>query len=164
MTTSGRQALIARYKAGYGEVVEALEDIASEELDWRAAPGEWSAREVVHHLADSETIAGIRFRRLLTEESPVIQGYDEGVYARRLRYAERPMEPALQALRGLRPDVIVGSSRDITIMRERLQSDEEDAAIPLVELVSTPNFVEPVIKSIRAAVAGAHRARRAATR
>ena len=73
-------------------------------------------------------------------------------------------EPALQALRGLRPDVIVGSSRDITIMRERLQSDEEDAAIPLVELVSTPNFVEPVIKSIRAAVAGAHRARRAATR
>src|SRR5437867_2509315 len=102
MTTSGRQALIARYKAGYGEVVEALQDIASEELDWRAAPGEWSAREVVHHLADSETIAGIRFRRLLTEESPVIQGYDEGVYARRLRYAERPMEPALQAFRAAR--------------------------------------------------------------
>src|SRR5947209_14775627 len=53
-------------------------------------------------------------------------------------------EPALHALRGLRPDVIVVSSRDFTTMRERLPSDWQGSPIPLVELVTTPNFVEPV--------------------
>lgn len=102
MTTKGREALIARYKAGYGEVVEALRGIAPGELDWRPAPTEWSAREVVHHLADSETIAGVRLRRLLTEVDPAIRAYDEAEYARRLRYADRPIEPALRALEAAR--------------------------------------------------------------
>jgi hypothetical protein len=102
MTRSERDAGIARYKAGYDEVVRALAGIAADELDWRPAPGEWSAREVVHHLADSETIAGIRLRRLLIEDGPVIQGYDQEAYARRFRYQERPMEPALRAFEAAR--------------------------------------------------------------
>jgi hypothetical protein len=102
MTADERKALIARYKAGYDEVVRALAGIAPDERDWRPAPGEWSAREVVHHLADSETISGIRLRRLLLEDNPVIQGYDQDDYARRLRYQERPMEPALRAFEAAR--------------------------------------------------------------
>ena len=57
---------------------------------------------MVHHLADSETISGIRLRRLLTEDTPTIQGYDEQEYARRLRYQNRPMEPALEAFKAAR--------------------------------------------------------------
>jgi DinB superfamily len=102
MTTEERSAHIARYKAGYGEVVAALRGIQPEERDWRPAPGEWSAREVVHHLADSETISGIRLRRLLIEDKPVIQGYDQAEYARALDYQGRPMEPALQAFEAAR--------------------------------------------------------------
>ena len=102
MTPAERKTLIAAYKAGYDEVVRALAGIAPDERDWRPAPGEWSAREVVHHLADSETIAGIRLRRLLIEESPAIQGYDEADYARRFRYQERPWEPAFRAFEAAR--------------------------------------------------------------
>ncbi len=102
MTRDERQALIARYKAGYAEVVAALRGIAPDELDWRPAAKEWSAREVVHHLADSETIAGLRLRRLLIEDTPAIQGYDPDEYARRLRYQERPIEPALAAFEAAR--------------------------------------------------------------
>jgi hypothetical protein len=102
MTGAERAALITQYKAGYDEVVHALAGIAPDELDWRPAPGEWSAREVVHHLGDSETISGIRLRRLLLEDAPVIQGYDEADYARRLRYQARPMEPALRAFEAAR--------------------------------------------------------------
>ena len=102
MTTSERMALIARYKGGHAEVVDALRGIAADELDWRPAPGEWSAREVVHHLADSETISGVRLRRLLVEEAPAIQGYDQEEYARKLHYQHRPMEPALQAFQAAR--------------------------------------------------------------
>jgi hypothetical protein len=102
MTREERQGFIARYKAGYAEVVAALKGIGPEELDWRPAPTEWSAREVVHHLADSETVAAIRLRRLLAEDKAVIQGYDQEEYARRLRYQERPMEPSLQAFESAR--------------------------------------------------------------
>lgn len=102
MTADERTSLIARYKAGYAEVVGALRGITPAELDWRPAATEWSTREVVHHLADSETIAGIRLRRLLTEENPRIQGYDQAEYVRRLRYAERPVEPALEAIEAAR--------------------------------------------------------------
>ena len=100
MTPAERQSLIAKYKAGYDEVVRALAGMAADERDWRPAPGEWSAREVVHHLADSETISGIRLRRLLIEDNPVIQGYDEAEYARHFRYQDRPWEPALQRVPG----------------------------------------------------------------
>jgi hypothetical protein len=102
MTAAERQTLIAQYKAGYDEVVRALAGIEPAERDWRPAPGEWSAREVVHHLADSETIAGIRLRRLLIESDPQIPGYDEAEYARHLRYQERPWEPALRAFEAAR--------------------------------------------------------------
>lgn len=102
MTASERKALIARYKAGYRVVVAALRGIRPAELGWRPAPSEWSAREVVHHLADSETISGHRLRRLLVEDNPVIQGYDQEVYARRLRYQARPMAPALEAFKAAR--------------------------------------------------------------
>jgi DinB family protein len=102
MIRDERQTLIARYKAGYAEVVTALRGIAPEELNWRPKPGEWSAREVVHHLADSETIAGLRLRRLLAEDKPLIHGYDPDEYARRLRYQERPIEPALEAFEAAR--------------------------------------------------------------
>lgn len=106
MTAEERSSLIARYRAGYEEVVAALRGITPEELDWRPAPSEWSAREVVHHLADSETISGIRLRRLLTEDNPQIQGYDEQHYVRRLRYAARPVEPALRALEAARATTV----------------------------------------------------------
>lgn len=102
MTTSERQTLIARYKAGYGHVEEALRGITPAELDWRPAHGEWSPREVVHHLADSETTSGIRLRRLLVEDQPQIQGYDEQAFAVRLRYQDRPIEPALRAFEAAR--------------------------------------------------------------
>ena len=102
MTQEERQALIEQYKAGYEEVARSLEGFPAESLSAHPLPGKWSAREIVQHLADSEMNSAIRLRKLLTEESPQIQGYDQEDYARRLRYNERDMAPALDALRGAR--------------------------------------------------------------
>jgi hypothetical protein len=106
MTPTQRTRLIARYRAGAGAVATALRGIRPAELDYRPAADAWTAREVVHHLADSETISGIRLRRLLVEEAPVLQGYDENVYARRLAYGARPIGPALDALRAARATTV----------------------------------------------------------
>src|SRR5215212_9906249 len=102
MTNEERQALIEQYKAGYEEVARSLEGFPEESLTAHPLPGKWSAREIVHHLADSEMNSAIRLRLLLAEDRPVIHAYDQDDYARRLKYNERDIAPALESLRSSR--------------------------------------------------------------
>jgi hypothetical protein len=101
MDTSTRRKLVAQYKDGYRAVVEALKDADDEQLDAKPAPGKWSAREVVHHLADSEMTAAIRLRLLLATDRPQIVGYDQDEFARRLHY-DRPIAASLDAFNAAR--------------------------------------------------------------
>jgi hypothetical protein len=101
MDAAERAGLIAQYKAGPEAVRAALEGITEQELDARPAPGTWSPREIVHHLGDAEMRSAIRLRRLLAEDAPVILGYDQDEYARRLRY-DRPIAASLAAFAAAR--------------------------------------------------------------
>lgn len=100
MTDHDRAALLDRYATGADDVVDALAGATDADLDRLPRSG-WSARMVVHHLADSESMASIRLRRLIAEDEPVIQGYDEPEWARRLHY-DRPIEASLAVLRAVR--------------------------------------------------------------
>ena len=82
-------------------MTEALAGATEAELDAHPAPGKWSAREIVHHLADSEMTSAIRLRLLLASDRPVIAGYDENEFARRLHY-DRPIGASLQAFAAAR--------------------------------------------------------------
>ena len=101
MDAATRKSLIAQYKAGYDEVVQALAGADDAALDRRPGPGAWSAREIVHHLADSEMTSAIRLRRLLAEDAPLIVAYDQDAYARKLHY-DRPIAASLEAFRWAR--------------------------------------------------------------
>ena len=100
MDAQERSRLIARYREGYSVVKEALSGITPQELD-HSATGEWTPREIAHHLADSEMMSAIRIRRLLSEKEPVIHAYDEAAFARKLT-SDRPIEPSLEAMRWAR--------------------------------------------------------------
>lgn len=115
MDITRRGALIEQYKDGHRVVVDALQGITETELDARAAPDDWTAREIVHHLADSEMTSAIRLRRLLAEDRPVIAGYDEQEFARRLYY-DRPIDTSLAALQAAR--------RATAAILDRLTEDE----------------------------------------
>ena len=99
MDDQTRSKLLQRYRDGYAAVTEAMAGITPAEMDARADADSWTAREVVHHLADSEMTSAIRIRRLLAEESPEIVGYPEDLFRRRLRYDTRPIENSLEAFR-----------------------------------------------------------------
>ena len=102
MDQSERQQLIEQYRTGAAEVDAALAGITDEELDRRPPePDGWTARQVAHHLADSEAMSYTRLRRLIADEDPVIAGYDEPTWARRLHY-DRPIEPSVAVLRAVR--------------------------------------------------------------
>ena len=101
MNPESRKKLIDQYKDGYRAVAEALSGATDAELDAHPAPGKWSAREIVHHLADSEMTSAIRLRLLLASDRPSIAGYDENEFARRLHY-DRPIGASLDAFEAAR--------------------------------------------------------------
>jgi hypothetical protein len=98
MDAKERERTIALYRDGYRAIVEALHGASEAELAAKPEPARWSAREVVHHLADSEMTAAIRLRLLLAVDRPTIQGYDQNLFAERLHY-DRPHESSLEAFR-----------------------------------------------------------------
>ena len=102
MDAARRTELIARYRSGHAVIAESLAGIDEAGLDAPPADGGWTPREVVHHIADSEMTSAIRLRRLIAEENPIIVGYDGDIFAERLHYADRPIEPALEAIAGAR--------------------------------------------------------------
>ncbi len=58
------------------------ESISASDLDRKSSSDPWTPRMVIHHVTDSETNSYLRLRRLVSEPGTLIQGYDEGVWAK----------------------------------------------------------------------------------
>jgi hypothetical protein len=55
------------------------------------APGKWSVRYLLHHIADAETVLFERIRRVLSEGRRVLWAFDQDAWARALDYSTRPL-------------------------------------------------------------------------
>ncbi|HEX8745753.1 MAG TPA: DinB family protein [Pyrinomonadaceae bacterium] len=102
MTPEERERLVERYADGYSEVERSLEGFPENHLTSHPIEGKWSACEIVQHLADSEMTSAIRIRKLIAQDKPAIESYDQEAFAERLRYNERDIQPALDAFKGAR--------------------------------------------------------------
>ena len=100
---------------------EALaEKIAEKDLDNRHPDG-WSARQVIHHLADSEAQSYARLRRLIAEPNgSIIQGYDENLWASNsiLGYDELDVVESMKVFSSVR-------AASLTIFRRLADADLE---------------------------------------
>lgn len=101
MTAAEQVAFLDQYCSALADLDDALAGATDTDLDRKQASGAWTARQIVHHLADSESMAYIRLRRLIAEDSPVIHGYDEPEWARRLHY-DRPIAASLAVVAAVR--------------------------------------------------------------
>jgi DinB family protein len=101
-----RTTLIDRYERGPALLQAALARVPKQALQWRPAPGRWSAHEIIVHCADAETNAHSRIRYILAEASPVIQGYDQERWAGALDYHQLPLEPALATVVAVRANTV----------------------------------------------------------
>lgn len=98
------QQRVNDYESATNEALRAFEAVTFEQLD-RHAEGSWSARQVIHHLADSESQSYTRLRRLVAEPAgSIIQGYDEGAWAEcpALGYQQLPVEHSIDIFRAVR--------------------------------------------------------------
>ena len=64
------------------------------------APGKWSVREILCHLADCELVFAYRLRQTLAEPHHVIQPFDQDVWAR--KYSAYDAQSALAVFTAVR--------------------------------------------------------------
>lgn len=55
--------------------------LSPEQMEKTYRPGGWTARQIIHHLADSHLNAYIRVKLTLTEDTPVIKPYNQDTWA-----------------------------------------------------------------------------------
>lgn len=85
-----------------GALRQAVAGLAPEQESTAERSGKWSVRQVVQHLADSELVGGFRFRMVLAHDAPELPGYDQDLWAERLRYQESDLASALDEFAMLR--------------------------------------------------------------
>ena len=64
-------------------------------LTRRPAPGTWSVAEILAHLADTETVIGLRVRTVLERPGAAIQAFDQDVWAAYSDYGSIPAGESL---------------------------------------------------------------------
>jgi uncharacterized damage-inducible protein DinB len=79
----------------------ATDRLSDSQLDTPYREGGWTVRQLVHHVADSHMNAYVRTRLALTEEWPMVKGYDEKLWAELHDARTAPIDISLRLLEGL---------------------------------------------------------------
>ena len=102
MDAKERNEKIELYGRGHDMLLQTLKDIPQEMWTFKPAPTEWSVHEILVHLADSESNAALRARKLIVEPGGMLMGYDQDVWAVELNYHDQSWEDALEVVRLVR--------------------------------------------------------------
>jgi hypothetical protein len=91
------------YAQATAEFLIVANELTESQLDASHSEG-WSARQVIHHVADSEAQSYARLRRLIAEPGTQIQGYDEASWGENetLGYKDLPIAHSLEVFKAVR--------------------------------------------------------------
>lgn len=129
--------LLERFRRGPELVAMSITGAAGAELDFVPAPGKWSVRQILCHLADGEIVAAARFRTILAEDNPLIVAYDQDAWAANLDYTHRKIAHALETFRHMRATTyeILHAAPEAAF--ERKANHSERGPLNLMDLLRT---------------------------
>jgi len=110
MDNARRQQLLRRYEDASRAVVVAIDHVSGEHLDLRPAKGGWSPREIVHHLANAQMVESLRLRRMLAENTPMLEPESTEGLGKMLDEGSRPPGWDWGGRRSGLPDRLVSKS------------------------------------------------------
>ena len=84
------------------ELVPLLQGLTEEQGDFRFAPGEWTIKEVVGHLVDTERAFGYRIFAFSRGEAQPVPGIEQDDYVREGNFGARTLADLLEELSLLR--------------------------------------------------------------
>jgi len=93
----------AQYLNSTKAFLDLVESLSTNQLDVANSEG-WNARQVIHHVADSEAQSYARVRRLVAEPGTTIQGYDESIWAENpiLGYKTHDIDSSIAVFKAVR--------------------------------------------------------------
>jgi hypothetical protein len=84
-----------------------VQNLTLEQLHTQYRPGGWTVQQVVHHMADNDMNAFIRFKKGLTEDNPTASTYREELWAELSDYHKTPIETSLALLESLHSRFVI---------------------------------------------------------
>jgi hypothetical protein len=103
---SAIQEALEVFRQGPAALEAAVAGATAEELSFSPAPGKWSIRQIVRHVADTEIVAGMRLRHIAAEDRPTLIPFNQDAWAEVLKYSESDVQEALESLRVQRRDTV----------------------------------------------------------
>jgi hypothetical protein len=113
-----------------------LRDMPADLLQWRPAPDRWSISEVLAHCADIEETYSERVRRILEEDSPALQRYQEPGPSDARAYSRGSAAEHLSRLLALRRDSLALLSHLPTSAGARTGRHSELGVITLSQMLN----------------------------
>lgn len=97
-----RSENLVNFRRGFEKIRTALQNYPKQAFDFKPSDNKWSIREIIIHLADSETVAYTRCRKIIAENESTITTYDQDIWAEELKYKDQDMDHALELFAQLR--------------------------------------------------------------
>jgi len=94
--------LLKEYKDATDNFIAAAKAVPADKLHKAPSNDEWSPANIIHHLADTEAHFYIRYLKILTEDVPQTDFFDENVYPAKLKYQRRDVDYSLRLVQSLR--------------------------------------------------------------
>lgn len=94
--------LVERYHHGIELFANAARAVPPQHVDSSPAPGKWTARQIICHVADSEAVAIVRYRMIAAQPGSTLTAFDQEKWANETLYSSQPWEEALEAYRVMR--------------------------------------------------------------
>lgn len=90
---------VVQYAARASAPAEAIAGLTVSQLHAFPVPNTWSIQQIVLHLMDTDQVASYRMKRIIAEERPKLDCYDETAFAQRLHYHDLDAAHACEAFR-----------------------------------------------------------------
>jgi uncharacterized damage-inducible protein DinB len=102
-----------------------LQNVSEEKAAFRYAPGKWSVKQVVGHVADAERVFSYRAMRVGRADATPLPGFDENHYVANGGFDDRSLADLVLELRAVRSATIAlfASLRDDALLRRGTAND-----------------------------------------
>ncbi|GLH69826.1 hypothetical protein GETHPA_13590 [Geothrix rubra] len=162
MSPDDRAALLLSYAQGPEQLRRAVEGLPAALLDARPAPGAWTIREVVVHVAEAELHGYLRMRFAMAQEGVTVLPYDQEAWAATFAGADQPLSEVLDLFRLVR-ELLARQLRSLSEAQwaRSVRHPEAEAPLTLEALLAR---YEHHLKVHLAQIARTHRAVETAAR
>ncbi|HEY0007385.1 MAG TPA: DinB family protein [Tepidisphaeraceae bacterium] len=98
--------LIQEYAQGGMLLRRSISGLSEEEIKSAPIEGQWSFQQLVIHVADAEQAFAFRVKKILAEEKPTLEAWNENLFAARLAYFHQSVEDAVTSVEVTRRQLV----------------------------------------------------------